>query len=116
MRYFGWLPAGGLRSEMMPTPVGAVCAWCGEPVAEGDLGVEVPHIGSAGNALEVSLVYFHRECQVRMIFGSIGHMEGRCGCGTGLCGEGETDPSGISLREAARLACARFDSIYGGRA
>lgn len=44
----------------------------------------------------------HVECGVRMIIGSISHMQGRCGCY--VAGSQEEDPPDITLREAARLA------------
>ncbi len=109
MRYFGWLPAGELRTRLMPTPVGAVCGWCTERIEDGDRGVEMLLIGALGNGLEITVVYFHRECELRQIFGSVGHQKGLCGCGTARCGDGETDPPGMSVRDAARAACAYFD-------
>jgi hypothetical protein len=44
----------------------------------------------------------HVECNFRAIMGSVAHIERRCGCF--VAGSTETDPDGMTCREAARAA------------
>jgi hypothetical protein len=48
---------------------------------------------------------FHRECLIRATMGSAPHQLGDCSC----CGGTRSDPPGLTLRLAARLACEVFD-------
>jgi hypothetical protein len=74
--------------------------WCGEAIAEAD---ERAPMAEA----------WHRECGIRMILGSVGHLERRCSCfrynqsKEESCDEDPAgDPPGMSRREAARAAVA----------
>jgi hypothetical protein len=50
----------------VPTPVGEVCQYCGEPIAAGDRGwVRAPQ------------VWAHTECEM---LGIVGHLYGVCSC------------------------------------
>lgn len=104
------------------TPVGAFCFSCDEPVERDDQGFIQPQYGLDGPAAEHDplrvllvdghqLVAHHLECQLRNIFGSVGHIEGRCSC----AGGDEEDPPGLSRREAARAAVAAFERKHGHR-
>ena len=87
---------------LVPTPVGALCGWCGEAIALGDDGEIIPH-QDGQTARDIA---HHRECRVRAIVGSVGHQLGKCSCFGGT----EEDPPGMTRREAARAAMklARF--------
>lgn len=68
------------------------CVWCSEPVLPDEQApISAP---------------IHIECSIRSMVGSVAHVEGTCGCY--VPGSKETDPPGISLREAAKLAAAAF--------
>lgn len=77
-----------------------VCAHCGEPVT----------------GLEASLCEFmpraeHWACGFRAIMGSVAHIEKRCGCY--VPGADETDPPGMTRREAAREAVRAWERTHG---
>jgi hypothetical protein len=99
MRFGG--PWGALECEEVPTPVGAECLHCEEPIAEGDQGVLMPYHLESGKS---QLVAEHRECFLRGVFGSVAHQRRECFC---FGGQGE-DPPGMTKREAARAAVAHF--------
>jgi len=46
--------------------------------------------------------WVHHECGFRMIIGSVAHVEGRCSCY--MPGSCETDPPGLTPRQAAQAA------------
>jgi hypothetical protein len=80
----------------------SVCMWCGEPVTETDECAPI-----AGGQM-------HRECGIRMILGSVAHLDRRCSCFRkgDNCEDGEPgDPPGMSRREAARAAVARAKEL-----
>lgn len=68
-----------------------LCGWCEEPLIDGS------------NALVMPFVRMHRECAIRMVAGSVAHLERRCSC---YGGPDEDDEEGLSKREAARRAMA----------
>lgn len=98
MQWFGtWSGPYCEPEAKVATPVGALCGWCSERIAEGDNGVlMLPAIPGTGLPQA-----YHRECFRRAMLGSIAHLERRCSCS--VPGATETDPPGISKREAARL-------------
>lgn len=97
--YFGepW-PSGVCDfGEQVPTPIGRRCAWCDEAVVDGDRGTFVWARGED----ETVRRPMHRECSLRTVMGSIGHLTGTCSCfKTGE--EVFEDPPGLSRREAAQ--------------
>jgi hypothetical protein len=95
MKVFG-KPWAHEELEQIPTPVGQLCLYCVEPIAEGDLGVEQPYLSLEGETTVVQ----HRECFLRSIFGSVGHQKKTCSCYGGT----EEDPPGLTTREAAKAA------------
>ncbi len=99
MKRFG--PNWGRDLEEVPTPVGAPCFYCEEPIVEGDLGVVMPFMDVDGD----KEVAEHRECLLRSIFGSVGHQKGTCSCHGGE----EEDPPGMTKREAAKAAVELFE-------
>jgi hypothetical protein len=72
------------------TPVGRECEYCDEPIAMGEDGV-ILHSGTL----------LHRECNLRMIIGSVAHQEKRCAC---YGGTGSDQDDGLTRREGARAA------------
>lgn len=97
MKAFG--PAHAHKDlEVCPVPVGQKCLNCEEPFVENDQGFVMgcsPEIDSSGQ------VGVHRECQFRMIFGSVGHQNKTCSC---FGGSTEEDPPNMTKREAAKAA------------
>jgi hypothetical protein len=55
----------------------------------------------------VEIVYEHRECAVRDVVGSLGHLRRQCSCFGGT----EEDPPGMTKREAARVACELWERL-----
>jgi hypothetical protein len=79
------------------------CLHCDEPVTGDDIvagaSTHQPLMKADGTCDFRGL---HRECEGRMVFGSVGHQLGRCSC-RGCDGTME-DPPGMTKREAARAA------------
>ena len=93
------------------TPVGEACLHCKEPIEiqqQGLLRNYVSGKDEAGNWMG-GLAPLHRECDLRMTLGSIGHLERRCSCYGGT----EDDPPGMTTREAAR-AVYEWSVRHGG--
>jgi hypothetical protein len=70
------------------------CQWCEEPIEEDD------------GADQFELIQMHQECALRAALGSVAHIERRCSCF--VVGATETDPPGMTRREAARAAFAAW--------
>jgi hypothetical protein len=85
----------GINTDV-PVPIGKSCDFCKETLVEGDSGISIPAFADVGS----SESFYHIDCFLRTIFGSVGHQRKTCSC----FGGNEEDPSGISLRHAARLA------------
>lgn len=94
MKYFGtaWNPHIA-SLEKAPAPVGDSCAWCEEPIMEGDNGLTIPHISET-----VMDRPYHHECFLRTIVGSLAHQQQRCSCFGGV---DEEDSPNVSKRQAA---------------
>lgn len=95
MRWFGpkwpsYLTQVGAQTD---TPFDRVCPHCEEPFELNDMGVMLVD----GNPL-------HLECFERTIFGSLGHQLKTCSCHGGT----RSDPAGMTIRQAARLASEFF--------
>lgn len=58
---------------------------------------------------EIVTPQLHQECQFRIVMGSLAHLQGRCGCF--VAGSEEGDPSGMSVRQAARAAYDYWRSL-----
>jgi hypothetical protein len=76
-----------------------ICAHCSEPVLENE-----PRMPFNGGT-----VIMHRNCGLRGILGSLAHVQGRCGCY--VPGSHESDPEGMTLRQAADAAVAEWRRI-----
>ena len=98
-----WLPDA---EGALPVPVGEKCGRCGEPIADIDCGLFKPHIeqvaeGTDAKVFVGKMLPWHRECHLRSILGSVGHLMLRCSCFGGT----EEDPPTLSKRQAAIEAC-----------
>lgn len=71
-----------------------ICFHCGEGVDDGDR-----HTAFAEP--------IHCACAIRLVVGSVAHVERRCGCY--VPGSTLGDPPGLTIREAARLAMMAYD-------
>lgn len=91
--------------ETCATPVGEPCLYCEEPIAEGDKGVVMPFTDESGTRE----VPEHRECFMRSIFGSLGHLTGTCSCYGGK----NEDPPDMTVRQAAKAAADFIDNKHG---
>lgn len=91
------------------TPVGELCIWCGEPIAEGDRGLTC----RAAIPDRPPVVPQHVECSQRSVLGGALCHEGTCShCGDGSAGAISDDPS-LTRREAAIAALAAFERKHG---
>lgn len=79
-------------------PVGTLCIWCHEPIAESDAGFELP--------CSSDVVFYHNACLLRTFVGSVAHQAGYCGCH--IVGSTCRDPPDLTRREAAKEAAAYF--------
>lgn len=103
-RYFGdpWPSVFCMHAPSAPAPLLSKCAWCDEGFIFGEQGVLLPHVGEDGAVVEIA---YHKNCFLRTIFGSVGHIQGKCSCQGGT----EEDPTGLSKRQAADAAVAEWD-------
>lgn len=72
------------------------CEHCGEPISARD--------DISGMILNARAV--HHECGARIVLGSVAHVEGRCSCY--VEGAEDTDPPGMTKRQAAKAALAAY--------
>lgn len=77
----------------MKTATTHTCDWCDEPIVEGDRYQRIRHVGTPGK----DWAYFHFECLMRSIVGSVAHQTGRCSC---YGGTGEDNPK-LTIHQAA---------------
>jgi hypothetical protein len=70
MKWFG-IHRADPEEEVVSTPVGKPCAFCEEAIEMGDRGVTVPHIDERG----VVEKPYHFECHMRLVIGSVGHLQ-----------------------------------------
>jgi len=103
VKYFGMVE---LEDEILiATPIGELCAYCGEAIESGDPGCTIPHVDEHGTTERP----YHQECHIRMVVGSLGHLKKRCSCYGGT----EHDPPGMTPRQAARAAWVYFQAAGG---
>jgi len=79
---------------------GKICPHCEEVFAAGDHAVHVMGFPSG---------YWHEECLMRNIVGSVRHQQKRCTC---YGGTEEHEDSGLSRRAAARAAYSYWQKIH----
>src|SRR5882672_1893137 len=92
-RWFGtpWNPSFCDPTYQISVPVGEKCAYCEEVFEPQDY-----------------------ECFLRHICGSVGHLNGWCGCFGGMP-EAELDPESMTKRQAAKAAVSIWEKRLGGR-
>jgi hypothetical protein len=73
------------------------CPHCEEPIEPTDLSAPIMCDGK--------LAQMHWECRTRLLIGSVGHQERTCCCYGGT----ESDPPGMTARQAARAANEHFN-------
>lgn len=108
MKWFGGEPFAPACEigERIDVPVCAKCAWCSGPFFDDDNGFAMPLF----DVIETT-VYYHQECLLRQIVGSIMHQEHLCSCFIPGAVDDELDTS----REAARLAAEHNRGRLDGR-
>jgi hypothetical protein len=89
--------------DRVPAPVGENCFHCHEAITESDPGFSQIFVDEN----ESRRIYLHRACFLRQIFGSVAHIEGRCSCA--VPGSEDTDPFGMTRREAAEAAVKAYE-------
>jgi hypothetical protein len=82
--------------------LGLLCLHCGEPFAPSEYGVITYLVGADGARASIAR---HRECELRQVIGSVGHLTRKCSC----YGGGQEDPLELSVRDAARAAVAIWE-------
>jgi hypothetical protein len=85
-------------------PVGDLCILCNTAIEEGDSGFIVSWLKAGAT----SLTGIHRECHLRNVLGSIGHMLKKCHCHGGTL----EDIPDLTARENALLVWA-WTQTYG---
>mgnify|MGYP001602716130 CR=1 FL=1 len=97
-KWFGDKPWGQICNslEQVPAPIGELCLFCEELIAQGDDGELI----CSGDGLKP----VHRECLLRMVVGSIEHQQGRCSC------HGGNEEVKLSKRESAIAATKYFEA------
>jgi len=80
----------------VPVPIGEACKWCAEVFVADDRGFGIPQLSSG----DTTIGFFHLECFMRMIIGSVGHQMNMCECHGGH----DDSEDGLTRRAAARLA------------
>jgi hypothetical protein len=84
--------------DLLPTPIGQSCFLCAEFFVENDFGRFIPHVSEL---VKINKPY-HEECWTRMLVGGFYHLSQQCSCYGGPTDH--TDPPGLTLRQAAKLA------------
>jgi hypothetical protein len=75
---------------------GLTCDYCQEPITENERR-GLPNPGPN----------HHRECMLRIVIGSVSHIEHRCSCY--VPGSVDSDPPGLSLRQGAQAALRAWE-------
>ncbi len=99
MKYFG--PIAHPHLQATPAPTFDRCIWCDEEFSASDSGFAMPLITTKKGQ---QLAYYHRECLIRSIMGSVGHQRHQCRCYGGKT----DDPEGMTPRQAARAAYVEY--------
>lgn len=94
MQYFGesWSQLTE-ELEKIPAPKGK-CCWCNEEFVAEDQGLLIPQNS-----------YYHKDCFLRSVLGSVGHQRKQCNCFGGSL----EDPPELTAREAAIAAVNEFN-------
>lgn len=108
MKWFALAPFAPVCevTERVDVPIGELCFHCGERFNINDNGFAVPCIAHD----EISEIYYHQECHIRLIVGSVAHQQKRCTC---YGGKDEDDPA-LTRREAAQQAMLMHIRAHSG--
>jgi hypothetical protein len=91
--------------EIVAPPTEELCCWCEESFLEGEVGFVMDQITHD----EAKDSFWHRECLIRNVMGSVAHQRKECSC---FGGEGEDDSS-LTKREAAKAAYEESEKEHG---
>lgn len=92
------------HGQQIPTPIDSECSWCNEGFVEDEQGIGIPSIDDEQNAI---FAFYHKNCFLRTIFGSVGHQRMQCSCYGGTL----EDPQELPLREAANAAVREYSKL-----
>jgi hypothetical protein len=85
------------------------CLWCLEPVLPDERQEATQVVRAVGASVAAYPAVRHYECAARVVAGSVGHQLGLCTC---CDGPGSLDdPTGLSDRDAARMALAVSNAL-----
>lgn len=82
--------------------LGLLCHHCGEDFAPSEYGIITYCIEMDGAWASIAR---HRECELRQVLGSLGHLLHQCSC----YGGDQEDPPGLSVRDAARAVAVAWE-------
>lgn len=98
MKWFGKPQNALCRPQLeIPTPVGAPCIYCEEPIEAEDFGVSIPCFQTRDQVTDEPQ---HFACFFRNIIGSVAHQKGLCSCR----GLEDLSELGMTRREGAIAA------------
>jgi len=81
-----------------------VCGWCAEPIEDDGAGDGLTDSTCSGDKAPGVNGNLHRECLMRMVLGSVAHIQKRCHCY--VPGSEENDDPSLTLRQAAKAVAA----------
>jgi hypothetical protein len=104
IKWFGTTWGAPLCSQCpeIPVPVGLQCVHCDDAFTHEDSGVQYANGPLA-----------HLNCFLRGTYGSVAHIEKRCGCY--VEGSTEGDPEGMTKRQAADAAVEAYEKMQRRR-
>jgi len=76
------------------------CTYCSEMIVQGEKSQETND----------GALLFHYECFIRMLAGSVGHLNKKCSCFGGT----QEDPPDMTKRQAAKAASDLYHQIFEG--
>lgn len=108
IRYQGRKWDAPFTDDAIEAVITGTCGWCYEEVTVEDNAVETAALLESGPGM----LPMHLECHIRMMLGSVAHLEGRCTCRSGS--EREDDAYG-SVRQEAQATLEWLISHSRGR-
>mgnify|MGYP001613571788 CR=1 FL=1 len=87
-------------------PSNATCYRCGEQIGSDDSGA----LSVVASVDVVERLAEHRECFLRAVVGSVGHLQQKCSCFGGI----QEDPPDMTKRQAAQAAVDLYLNIHSG--
>lgn len=103
MQWFGNCeqpPEGRTWADRIAPPIEHKCRWCDEFFEKHNAGLSVIGVGE-----RIEAYYYHIECYLRWVLGSIGHQQHLCKCFPPVFGRQQLDdPPGFTMRQSALAA------------